>query len=110
MLVGWRLGGQWGGRRLRMRAAGGGVSYWPDRGDWGGGPYVVCLVQPPHADIDEEVKWRVVMGLVEQICQIESQSREVVCRIYGGVDFPQQSFQLVYQLLLRRGLRGGDRS
>lgn len=45
-----------------------------------------------------------IVGLVEQICQIEGQSREVVCRIYGGVDFSQQSFQLVYQLLLWRGL------
>lgn len=93
-----------------MRAAGGGLVIGPTGGVRGGSPYVVCLVQPPHADIDEEVKWRVVVGLVEQICQIEGQSREVVCCIYGGVDFSQQSFQLVYQLLLRRGLGGGGRS
>lgn len=59
----------------------------PTEGLWG--TYVVCLGQSSHADTDEEVEGRMVVGFVEQVCQIEGESRKVVCRVYRRVYLPQ---------------------
>ena len=56
---------------------------------------MIGLAEPayPRADEPEEGGW--IFGVVEEVCEIESQEREVVGGVDGGVDLPQEPFIVV---------------
>lgn len=75
---------------------------------WGGEgeTYVVGLVEAAHADVDEKVEGRVVVGLVEEVGEVEGERGEVVGGVDGGVYLAQELLEVVEELFAGGGLWG----
>lgn len=66
---------------------------------------MVSRPEPPDARADEPQERRRILGIVEEIGQIERQDRKVVRRVHGRVHIPEKPLVVVQQSLPQRGIR-----